>query len=765
MFYFGCMKIHFASLFFTALFFPLSGAIQTISFSGAGNRIEYDMNAGTYNVYFNDLKVIGDAFATANSNAIYNSKIGYTSRIYSSTVISDSFGVGVRHVITLTGANQLQMQEVFYTYASVPWFYAEAVLSGAGANCYAMSPLTTSNVDIKETGDTRALFVPFDNDAWVRYDAKPLATANFTGSEVSALYDDVTRKGLVTGSVEHQDWKSGVAVIGSSNHSASKLSVYGGFTDSSITRDRRGHGWVSVGATTCKSPKVFVGYFDDWRSGLEEFGTANGIAEPRFVSSWQGGTPFCWNSWGAIQTGINLTKAKAVVDFFANSCTGFRNDNTVYIDLDSYWDNLTDAELKTFCDYCKSKGMRPGIYWAPFVDWATWDRQIEGSTYQYSAIWTKINGAVFTLDGGRAIDPTHPGTKDRIKYFVNRFKTAGFQMVKLDFLGHAALEADGFYASGVHTGMQAYRNGMEYLCGQLGSQLLLYASISPTLATARYAHMRRIACDAYRTISETQYTLNSTNYGWWLANAYDYLDADNVVFASESLGVNRARLTSSVITGTLMVGDDFSTAGPWTKRAQSLLQNQDVLSVAKIGKAFRPVQGNTGNNPGEMFVLTSGKYLYCAIINCGSAAKGYTLIPSALGSGPSKTYVSVKELFSGNSLSINDKLIVTVNGNDAIICRFEPAITRIAVNNRIARSGLLPIRCHYDQQRRLLNVSLDTDILSIKVYSAQGSCVGSVLGASGNQLAVSVRTVCDGVYTIVITTRSGIATKRFVMNR
>jgi alpha-galactosidase len=150
-------------------------AVQTIAVPGTGNRIEYDLAAGTYSVYFNDFKVIADAYATANSNNIYNSTTSYTSRTYSFSALSDSLGTGKRHVIALFGPGQIPMQQSFYVYDNVPHFFVENSLSGSGSNCYAMSPLTSQNVDIKESADTRALFVPFDNDAWVRYNAKPLA--------------------------------------------------------------------------------------------------------------------------------------------------------------------------------------------------------------------------------------------------------------------------------------------------------------------------------------------------------------------------------------------------------------------------------------------------------------------------------------------------------------------------------------------------------------------------------------------------------------
>jgi alpha-galactosidase len=424
---------------------------------------------------------------------------------------------------------------------------------------------------------------------------------------------------------------------------------------------------------------MMVGWFEDWRKGLEEYGKANRLAEPHYLFEWNKATPFGWNSWGAIQDKLSLSKAKAVVDFFADSCKGFRNaDSALYIDLDSYWDNMRTggsagdySQLISFCDYCKKRGFIPGVYWAPFTDWGkNAGRSVEGSEYKYAECWLKANGQYNDLDGARAMDPTHPATKTRIAWLVKRLKECGFQMIKIDFLGHGTLEADRFYDSTVHTGMQAFRKGMEYLIDQLGGKMLVYAAISPNLATGRYTHMRRIACDSYKSINESAYTLNSTQYGWWLNQLYDYLDADHVVFEKESPGANRARLASALITGTLITGDDYSANGKWRATAQNLLQNKDLLRVAGKGKSFRPVEGNTGNQAGELFIRITKDQACLAIINYGKDPKKYSIDLDRAGLDGSRNYTGIKELFTEKKLSAQGKLEVEIAGEDAALYIF-----------------------------------------------------------------------------------------------
>lgn len=54
------------------------------------------------------------------------------------------------------------------------------------------------------------------------------------------------------------------------------------------------HGFVS--GTRVKSPKIMVGFFDDWRDGLEEYGAANNLTAPKLP--WTGGAILGWQSWG-----------------------------------------------------------------------------------------------------------------------------------------------------------------------------------------------------------------------------------------------------------------------------------------------------------------------------------------------------------------------------------------------------------------------------------------------------------------------------------
>jgi len=641
----------------------------TIPF-GAKNEIVYDLTKGSYLVTTGgDMYILEASTAYAGKDTLRSKNA--KGRRYSKTTWQDAIGQGELHTITWSDGG-LRFEQLFYVYGSKPYFLTQLKVRGPQVATSYISPITIDGMMLGcDTCALRALNVPFDNDMWVRFDAQPINKAHFTSSEVTAIYDSVSRRGCVVGSVEHTVWKTGISLNG-----YEPIVVYGGMADSTITHDKIPHGKVSVNDTLCASPKIMVGIYEDWRTGLEGYAAVNKRSEPPAIEPWKKATPMGWNSWGMMQTKLTLDKAKQVVDFFSDSLKGFRNeDNTLYIDLDSYWDNLVKggingdvSQLREFATYCKSKGFVPGIYWAPFADWGKYDRKFENSDHRYSEAWIRQNGKPVDLDGALALDPTHPGTQARMALYINKFKELGFEMIKVDFLGHAALESDHFYDARVTTGMQAYKVGMEYLSKLIDNKMLTYAAISPTMATGRYVNMRRIACDAFSAIDNTEYTLNSTGYGWWQYKLYDYVDADHVVFNRETPGVNRARLASALVTGTLITGDDFSVAGEWRAAATTLLQNKALLEVLKNGRPFCPVINAEGKKAPSLFERREdAKTTYVAVFNYDNESKHYETAVLWGSKSEQTDGLTITELFSGRSLSPQAPPTFAVPGRDVVL--------------------------------------------------------------------------------------------------
>jgi alpha-galactosidase len=661
-------------LIFSVLFLFIIKASAIIIPYGKSGKIDYNLKTGTFTVSESTKQLLLKGFSQAEYQKKLFSSKDYKNITYSKKVIHDGFGNGFKHIFLLKQPGLPAMQQVFYTYNGKNYFIINLVLIGTDLSINRIVPLNGNLINQEYADVPTSLFVPFDNDTFISYHTVPLTVnVNNPSAEVTALYHNQSRKGFVIGSIEHRDWKTGIITAMDVDKNISVETICG-FTEESITRDKIPHGYLK--GNSVSSAKVFFGAFDDWRLGMETYAKLNRISDRPIVFKWNNATPVGWNSWGAMQEKITLEKANQVVDFFADSLKSFRSGGTAFIDLDSYWDKLLKggllgdySKLKAFADYAKSKGLKPGIYWAPFVDWGFaggGNRIAEGTDYTFGEMWTKVGTGYHDIDGARALDPTHLGTQQRMASVIKKFKECGFEMIKIDFLGHAAIESNHFFDPKITTGMQAYKTGMEFLLKQLDGKMMVYAAISPNLASYRYVHVRRIACDAFKSIKDTEYTLNSVTNSWWQTYLYDYIDADHVVFSDQSDGENAARFLSAIVTGTCITGDDFSIQGKWAGTAQRLLNNTEILKVLQDGKAFVPVEGNRGKSASRLFVKLVGNVKYLAIFNYSDEARAFNIDFSGIGLKTNETY-NAENLISLKTETIENNQTLHLAAKDATI--------------------------------------------------------------------------------------------------
>ena len=621
-----------------------------------GVNIEKDAKAVFNNIYAS--YKLGDRLITTKD---------YSDNTVEVSDFSDKFGKASVLRVTYTDANLPTLVQSFYMYPDKDYLLTEFSLESAGdiSSDY-MAPVNIDNTgQILGAGDNRALFIPFDNDCWVRYQSHPLASDSLRSYEVTAIFNNDSRNGLVIGSVEHDNWKTGIDIGKSTKENIGSLTCFGGVADS-LTRDSKQHG--ALVGKMIKSPKILIGYFNDWREGLEEYGRANAvIAPPR---AWSKAIPFGWNSWGVLQFNLTYTKALEVSDFFKSNLqnNNFVNaDKTVVVGLDSGWNKFTEEELKAFVQKCKENGQVAGIYWTPFTDWGkNPEREVEDVPgYKYKDLYIYANGKPQQLDGAYAVDPTHPAIEQKMKITSELFRRCGFEYVKMDFMTHGAMEADSWYNKDIKTGVQAYNYGMELL-NKYFNDMYLNLSISP-IFPAHHAQSRRIACDAWNKIKDTEYTMNAVSYGWWIDNVYQYNDADHVVLQEATDGENRARVTSAVITGLFIAGDDFSNGGSkeGKEKAMKYLTNAEVNKIA-TGCSFRPVEGNGAKSENQFVRKDADGNLYYVIFNYSEENITMNIPFERIGLDAATHYVA-KELWSGDNPDLKSSL--TVPAKDVVLLK------------------------------------------------------------------------------------------------
>lgn len=596
----------------------------------------------------------------------------YSQQTFSEQPVSDAFGTGKLWTVTYTDTELPTLTQHFYVYPDYVLTDLQLEAADSVSTNY-MAPIVLEQLEHPASNrGLRVLFVPFDNDAWVRFASRPLADSDTLQSyEVTALYDVSSRHGMVIGAIDHDLWKNAVELT----EKGKRLRVFSGIADG-LTRDRLPHG--SVKGRKVTSARVMIGLFDDWRTGMERFAQVNAIVTP--PRTWTGAMPVGWNSWGALAFKVNHDNATRISDFFAEELQhqSFCNaEGLVYTGLDSGWNNFTEEELKEFADRCRRNGQMPCIYWTPFTDWGkNPDREVRAdspltvdhSPYKYKDLYLYANGQPQELDGAYAIDPTHPAVQAMMEQTHDLFRRCGYKYVKMDFMTHGRMEADRWYRPDITTGTQAYNYGM-HLLDSIFSDMYLNLSISP-IFPAQYAQSRRIACDAWNKIKDTEYTMNALSYGWWIDGVYQYNDADHVVLRDATEGENRARITSSVITGLYITGDDFSADTLAISRARRYLTNADINRLA-TGRSFRPLMGDNEQSE-HVFVRTEADgTVHIAVFNYGDQPSAFRFERQLIPLMPDARY-DVEELWSHKPVDINST--VQVPAKDALVFRIKQTV-------------------------------------------------------------------------------------------
>lgn len=614
--------------------------------------------------------VVNGLYASYKLNDRLVTTHDYTDYTIQQLPLHDNFGSGTLLKIVYTDDTLPVLEQFFYVYDDKGYILTDFTLEDKRAKEVSSNYMAPINADriCPEFGskEDRALFVPFDNDCWVRYKAYPLNFDSLCSYEVTAIYNNASRNGLILGSVEHDNWKTGIVMKGSKSNNIQELTCYGGVADA-LTRDTNAHGLLT--GKIIKSPKVFIGYFSDWRLGMDEFAKANAVIAP--PKEWKGAMPFGWNSWGALQFNLTYAKALEVSDFFKDHLQSrhfINGDSTVVIGLDSGWNTFSEDELKSFVEKCMANGQKAGIYWTPFTDWGKHpEKKLDMvPEYSYKDVYVYAGGKPQELDGAYALDPTHPAVEKQMQKMSELFHRCGFEYVKMDFMTHGRMEGDRWYNPAIQTGTQAYNYGMKLLEKYFGD-MYINLSISP-IFPAQYAHSRRIACDAWNTMKDTEYTLNALSYGWWIDNLYQFNDADHVVLRDASEGENRARVTSAVLTGLYIAGDDFSKTGDGIvkERALKYLTNADVNAIAN-GKSFKPVEGNGERVENQFVRIEEDGTVYYAIFNYSDQGLTVSIPYERIGINASCNY-RAKDLWTGKDYDMNKKL--TVLSKDVKLLRF-----------------------------------------------------------------------------------------------
>lgn len=137
-------------------------------------------------------------------------------------------------------------------------------------------------------------------------------------------------------------------------------------------------------------------------------------------------------------------------------------------------------------------------------------------------------------------------------------------------------------------------------------------------------------------------------------------------------GENRARITSSAITGVFFLGDDLSKEGSQEAqdRVRRLATNRDICEMARQCRSFRPVEIGTGDRGADMFEYKTDKAHYVAIFNLTDKSARRILPLRRLGISESQDF-RMKELWSGDYINVKGSIDIEVPAKDVKVFKMK----------------------------------------------------------------------------------------------
>jgi hypothetical protein len=170
-----------------------------------------------------------------------------------------------------------------------------------------------------------------------------------------------------------------------------------------------------------------------------------------------------------------------------------------------------------------------------------------------------------------------------------------------------------------------------------------------------------------------------------LDGLYQFNDADIMVLGSGAdTNEAQSRLISGAVTGVFLDGDDLATATGQTV-AHGFLTNAAIDALARVGRTFTPVEGNTGTSAENIFVRQDGNVWSLAVFNYTSQAVTQTV--NLARAGLPQGSFTVTNLWDGSTAVVSNSWNVTLAAKQskifqlALITPPRPVISSLRISN------------------------------------------------------------------------------------
>jgi hypothetical protein len=447
----------------------------------------------------------------------------------------------------------------------------------------------------------------------------------------------------------------------------------------------------------------------DYLAQLRAYGSAIRRLHHARVSSQ---IPMGWWSWTAYYAAINEGETLANADWLSQhlNSLGYNffqiDEGYQYARGEYVTANATQFPdgMRFVANHILRAGLTVGLWTAPFeVSSRAW-------VYEHHKDWLVHNAAGQPIpledvwrqgvDTLYALDTTHPGAQ---AYLRQTYRTLvrewGVRFIKLDFMDTTAIE--GFYYRPNTTALEAQRIGLQVIRETVGDEVLLDKDGSPMLNPVGIVDTGRVSADTGHSFLRSKTAAPGIAARFYMNGNFfiDDPDAFNITDtymvehsgerSSHSLATAQTSIALSAIAGGMYeIGDDLLVLSSEKDRL-SLVENRDLLNMARAGRASTPVDLMTyepeDGQPSIFLLRQSPRQSILTVFNWTDRPRSHSLNLTDLGLPVSSTMVATAVMDSSSAFALEGGAIrlenqspqsaVVIKLVDTAVAKAAPTVT------------------------------------------------------------------------------------------
>ena len=390
-------------------------------------------------------------------------------------------------------------------------------------------------------------------------------------------------------------------------------------------------------------------------------------------------TPIGWWSWtvyyGAINEGETLANGDWQADHLKS--LGYK-----YFQIDEGYQyargEYTTSNAAQFPDGLRfvghrltGEGLTFGVWTAPFEvtsrawiyehhkDWLV--HNAKGQPVPLGDVWDQKTDVLY------ALDTTHPGAQEYMRHtYRTLVREWGVRFIKLDFMDTTAIE--GYHYRPNTTALEAQRIGLQVIRDAVGEEVILDKDGSPMLNPVGLVDTGRVSADTGHSFERTRNAASGIAARFYMHRNFFVNDPDafNVTAthlmeranerSSISLGAAQASIALSAASGGMYeIGDDLLVLGSEKDRL-ALVENRELLNMAKVGQASTPLDLMTyapeDEQPSIFFLRQGQRQAMLTVFNWTNTVRSHTIRLADLGLPASHTFAATDVLNQNETVTL-----------------------------------------------------------------------------------------------------------------